>query len=159
MGTHGIKGELRVECWCDSPNFLSNFKVLYLQNGQKKIFIKCRPHKNIALMKIDGIDTIEDAIPLIGQVLYIDRDDVNLEEGKYFVQDIIGLVVLDIDTGKEYGIIKDVIKSGANDVYEMKSNDDKLYYIPVIPDIVKERDFDKGILLIKPMKGLFDNED
>ena len=159
VGTHGIKGEFRVECWCDTPSFLSQFNTMYLQNGSMKLSVKCRPHKNIALMKVKDIDTIDDALKYVGQVLYIKREDVKLEEGKYFVQDLIGLKVTDIETEEVYGTIKDVLKTGSNDVYEMKANDGKLVYIPVIPDIVKDRDFEKGVLFIKPMKGLFDDED
>lgn len=159
VATHGIRGDLRVECWCDEPSFLSDFKVLYLQNGEKSLKVKCRPHKNISLMKIDGVDTIEDAMPYIGKILYIKREDVKLEEGRYFVQDLIGLEVRDVDTDEIYGKIKDVIKTGANDVYEMKDNSDKLVYIPVIDDIVKKRNFEKNVVYIKPMKGLFDDED
>lgn len=159
VSTHGIRGELRVECWSDSPDFLSQFDKMYLENGKKPLKVKCRPHKNISLMKIEGIDTVEDAIKLIGQIVYINRDDVKLEKGRYFVADLIGLKVTDIDSGKEYGKIKDVINTGANDIYEMKGDDGKMYYIPVIPDIVKDRDFEKGVLYISYMKGLFDDED
>lgn len=159
VGTHGIRGDLRVECWCDSPDFLSQFKTLYLEDGTKAISVKCRPHKNIALMKISGIDTIDDAIPLVGKVLYLKREDVKLEEGKYFVQDIIGLEVIDVDTKEKYGKVSDVLKTGSNDVYEMKDENGKPYYIPVIPDIVIDRDFENGVVTIKPMKGLFDDED
>ena len=92
-------------------------------------------------------------------MLYIDRDNVRLEEGEHFVQDIIGLAVTDIDSGEVYGTVTDVLKTGSNDVYEMEDADRKRFYIPVIPDIVQELDFDKGAVFIRPMKGLFDDED
>lgn len=159
VSTHGIRGELRVECWCDTPDFLSQFKRLYLDNGKTEIKVRCHPHKNIALMKIDGVDSIEGAVGYIGRKVYIDRNDVKLEEGRFFIADLIGLKVVDADNGKVYGVIKNVINTGANDIYEMKAEDGKLYYIPVIPDIVKEKDFAKGVLYISCMKGLFSDED
>lgn len=163
VGTHGIRGEMRVECWANSPDFLKKFKKLYLDEGKTEIAVSCRPHKNIALMTVKGVGSIEEADTLRGKVLYIDRDDVTLEEGEHFVQDIIGLKVTDADNGTVYGVVSDVLKTGSNDVYEMKADEGrlggKLYYIPVIPDIIDRFDFDEGAVYIHPMKGLFDDED
>lgn len=159
VGTHGIRGEMRVECWANSPDFLKKFKKLYLDEGKTEISVTCRPHKNIALMTAKNVGSIEEADLLRGKILYIDRSDVKLEEGEHFVQDIIGLQVIDADNGTVYGTVKDVLKTGSNDVYEMKAEDDKLYYIPVIPDILDRFDFEKGVVYIRPMKGLFDDED
>ena len=159
VGTHGIRGEMRVECWANSPEFLRKFKTLYLDGGKTPLSVSCRPHKNIALVTVKGVGSIEEADELRGKVLYIDRCDVSLGEGEHFVQDIIGLKVTDADTGEVYGEVKDVLKTGSNDVYEMKSKDGRLYYIPVIPDIIDRLDFDGGAVYIRPMKGLFDDED
>ena len=159
VGTHGVRGEMRVECWANSPDFLKKFKKLYLDEGKTAIAVSCRPHKNIALMTMKGVTSIEEADKLRGKVLYIDRADVKLEEGEHFVQDIIGLSVTDADSGEVYGVVKDVLKTGCNDVYEMKASDGKLYYIPVIPDILDRFDFDEEKVYIRPMKGLFDDED
>ena len=159
VGTHGIRGEMRVECWANSPDFLKPFKTLYLDEGKTVIAVSCRPHKNIALMTAKGVGSIEEADQLRGKILYIDRKDVKLDEGEHFVQDIIGLKVTDADNGTVYGVVKDVLKTGSNDVYEMKADDGKLFYIPVIPDILDRFDFDEGAVYIHPMKGLFDDED
>ena len=159
VGTHGIRGELRVECWANSPAFLSQFKRMYLDSGDKELTVTCRPHKNIALVRVEGITTIEQADLLRGKVLYIDRADAALDEGEHFVQDIIGLEVTDADTGEVYGTVRDVLRTGSNDVYEMTGKDKKLYYIPVIPDIIDRLDFEHGAAYIHPMKGLFDDED
>ena len=159
VGTHGVRGEMRVECWANSPDFLRKFKRLYLDNGETELSVSCRPHKNIALMTVKGVGSIEEADKLKGRILYIDRGDVRLGEGEHFVQDIIGLTVTDADNGTVYGEIKDVLKTGSNDVYEMKAPDGRLFYIPVIPDIVDRLDFEAGAAYIHPMKGLFDDED
>lgn len=159
VGTHGIKGECRVELWCDSGEFFSFFKNLYLDNrGKEKLTVKSRPHKNIALMKIKGIDNIDDAIPLVGNVLYMNRKDCPLPDDIYFIQDIIGCVVKDVCDGTQYGNVTDVLYTGANDVYEIKNDEGKTYLIPKIDDIVKEVNVDEEYILIKPMKGLFDED-
>ncbi|MBQ6626143.1 MAG: 16S rRNA processing protein RimM [Ruminococcus sp.] len=159
VGTHGVRGEMRVECWCDSPQFLAQFKTLYFNEGAEKVKVNSRAHKNMVLTKIPGIDTIEQADTLRGKILYIKRSDIKLEEGVNFVQDLIGLEVVDSDTGKVYGVVKDVLRTGSNDVYEMKGEDEKMYYIPAIPDIVDEIDIEGNKLSITPMKGLFSDED
>ena len=155
----GIRGELRFDCWCDSPEFLCAFKKLYLdESGKTYVDVKSRPHKNIVLCKIKGVDTIEDAERLRGKVVYIDRNDINLEEGVNFVQDLIGLEVRDADTNQVYGKITDVLRTGANDVYEITDKGNK-YLAPVIDDVIVEINVDSGFVLIHPMKGIFDDED
>lgn len=160
VGTHGIKGEVRIEPWCDSPEFLCAFKKLYLdEKGQTFIEVKSRPHKNITLAKIKGVDTIEAAEKLRGKIVYINRDDITLDEGVNFVQDLIGLEVKDAENGTVYGRITDVLRTGANDVYEITDSNNKKYLAPVIDEVVEEINVDGGFVLIRPMKGIFDDED
>ena len=159
VGTHGIKGELRVECWCDSPEFLSSFKTLYFENGKQKLSVKSRPHKNLALVKIKDVETVEQADLLRGKILYIDRNDVKFEEGVNFIQDIIGCEVKNQSDGTVYGKVSDVLFTGANDVYEVTNQDNKKYLIPVIPQVVTKVDVENSLVEIIPMKGLFDDED
>ncbi len=160
VGTHGIKGEVRIEPWCDSPEFLCAFKKLYLdEKGQTFIEVKSRPHKNITLAKIKGVDTIEAAEKLRGKIIYINRDDITLDEGVNFVQDLIGIEVKDAENGTVYGKITDVLRTGANDVYEITDSNNKKYLAPVIDEVVEEINVDGGFVLIRPMKGIFDDED
>ncbi len=160
VGTHGIKGEVRIDPWCDSPQFLAAFDKLYLDDrGETFIEVKSRPHKNITLCKIKGVDNIDDAQRLRGRIVYIDRDDVKLEEGVNFVQDLIGLAVIDADSGENYGKITDVLRTGANDVYEVTSPDGQKILVPVIDEVIPARNIDEGFVLLRPMKGLFDDED
>ena len=159
VSTHGIRGEVRFECWCNSPSDLIKIKNMYIGKDKKQISVNCRPHKNIAIIKIDGIDTVEAAAELRNTVLFIKRGDIKLKEGEHFIQDIIGLDIVDTDSQKIYGKVTNVISTGANDVYEMKDEKAKLFYIPVIKDVVKKIDIEDGKIYIHPMKGLFDDED
>lgn len=160
VGTHGIKGEVRIEPWCDSPEFLAEFSKLYLDDkGNTFLEVKSRPHKNITLAKIKGVDTIEQAERYRGKVVYINRDDVILDEGVNFVQDLLGLEVKDADNNTTYGKITDVLRTGANDVYEITSKDNKKYLIPVIDDVIVETNVDEEYVIIRPLKGIFDDED
>ena len=159
VGTHGVRGELRIDPWCDFPAFLAKFKLLYFDEGKTAVKVNCRPHKNIVLAKAEGVDSIESAELLRGKILYINRDDVKLPKGKNFIQDLIGCRVLDADDNSvEYGVIKDVFKTGANDVYTVKNNDGKEYLVPVIDSVIVERNVDEGFVLLRPIEGLFDDE-
>lgn len=160
VGTHGIRGEVRIDPWCDSPEFLCAFKTLYLdENGAEPIAVKSRPHKNITLCKIKGVDDIDAAERLRGRVVYLNRDDIALGEGVHFVQDLIGLEVRDADDGTVYGTLTDVLRTGANDVYEITDGSGKAYLAPVIDEVVTEVNPDGGYVLLRPMKGIFDDAD
>ncbi len=155
VSTHGIKGEVKVQPWCDSPEYFCKFKKLYNKDGSKFYTMTLsRPHGNMVIAKIEGIDTPEAAQSLRNRILYMDRADATLPEGSYFVADLIGLEIYD-EAGKLYGKLSDVLKTGANDVYEIKDGD-KAYYIPAIPSVVLSTDIEGGKMVIWPMEGLFE---
>lgn len=118
---------------------------------------KSRVQKNIVVMKIAGIDTPEQAQNVRNKILYMDRNDVELEKGSYFVQDLIGLEVTDNDSGESYGKLCEVSFTGANDVYHIKGADGTVRLIPAIPDVVISTDIEKGIMKIHVLEGLFDD--
>lgn len=161
VNVQGLKGEVRVDPWSDTPAFLLKFKTVYLDaNGNIKLEIeRSRVQKNVVIMKIKGIDDIDKAKDYKGKVIYMYRDDAQLEKGSFFVQDLIGMTVLDADDqSKVYGKITKVTKTGANDVYYIQ-NGDKEYLIPAIKQVVKETDIENDKMFITPLKGLFDDED
>ena len=160
VAAHGIRGEVRCQYFCDSAEFLCEFEELYLdKNGEKPLEItRAYPHKNVVIMKIDGVDSIEDAQKLIGKTLYMNRDDVELDEGVYYIHDIIGLVVKDIDSGEVYGKISEVYQNGATDVYSIKKENGAELMFPYIDEVVKKIDIEAGEMLIKPLEGLFDED-
>ena len=84
---------------------------------------------------------------------------MRLPKGTWFLQDLLGLTVLDVDTGKEYGKLTDILKTGGNDVYQVTSPEGKTYLVPSIPQVVLERDPEGGVVKIRPIKGIFDDED
>jgi len=157
VGTHGVRGEVRVQSWCDSPEIFASLKTLYWDAaGTQPVRVKSRVHKNLALAKLEGVDTVQDASVLRGRILYLNRRDLDLGD-RYFIQDLVGLSVVDADSGTVYGELTDVSNTGANDIYHMRTPDDREILIPVIPDIIRRVDIDGGRIAICPMKGLFDD--
>ncbi len=158
--THGIKGEVKVQPWCDDPVIFTELDRLYLDKGKKEIKIDgARLQKNMVLLKINGVDDMDAAQSMRGKVLYLNRDDIELEEGEYFIQDLIGLKVIDADSQKEYGELIEVSETGANDVYHIKFADGSIKLIPAIKDVVIQTDIDENLMRIRPLAGLFDDED
>ncbi len=158
VNVHGLKGDVKVMPWCDEPGLLCEFDSLYIDRDKNEINIEtARVLKNMVIMRFEGCNTVEAAEKLRNKVLYIHRDDLELEEGVYFIQDLIGLKVIDADTGAAYGTLKDVAPTGANDVYEVYDEEKKKsYWIPAIPDVVIETDVDGGVMKIRPLEGLLD---
>lgn len=157
--THGIRGEMRFQPWCDSPEFLTKFKTLYFdKKGEKAVKIKARPNGEMAILKIEGIETVEEAAKLRDKVLYMKRADARLPEGQYFIQELIDCKVYDADDESIcYGVLSDVSQTGANDVWHIE-NDGKEYLIPAIPPVVISTDVVEGIIKIRPLRGIFDDE-
>lgn len=157
VNVHGLRGDVKVVPWCDDPAFLCEFETLYLGETHRSVTVTgARIQKGNVLLHLDGIETVEDAEKLRSQVLYMDRDEVELDEGVYYIQDLIGLEVMDADTGESYGTLTDVLQTGANDVYEIKDAVGKALYIPAIPDVVLKTDLQDGKMQIRPLEGLLD---
>lgn len=162
VGTHGVRGELRVNPHCDSPDFFTRFKTLYFDsNGCCAVKVKAsRPHGNVVLLKIDGVDTVEDAQKLRGKMLFMKRADAKLPEGRYFIAELIGCEVRDADNPDTlYGTLTDVSSTGANDVWYITDKGGSEYLIPAIPQVVIETRVEENLILIRPMKGIFDDAD
>ena len=159
VGTHGIKGMTRVQVWADDNEFLGQFKYVYTdKDGNGKLEIsRVQPHGTVALISFKGINTIEQAEKLRGTVIYINRKDAKLPEGRYFITDLLGCEVFDADTNELLGKITDVSETGANDVWHI-TKDGKEYLVPAISDVIVSVDIDDEKAVIRPMKGIFDED-
>lgn len=158
VGTHGVKGMVRIQPWSDDGGFLTGFKKFYLDGGNTHIELnKITPHGNVVIASIRGVDTIEAAEKYRGKTLYIKRSDAKLPEGRYFISEIIGSQVFDADNDTLLGALTDVSKTGANDVWHI-TRDGKEYLVPAIDDVIADVDIDNDIIKIRPLKGIFDDE-
>lgn len=156
VNTHGIRGEVKIMPYTDTAELLSEFDRLFMGKNHDEVTIEhSRVFKNMVIAKIEGVDTPEDAQKLRNKLLYMHRDDLDLDEDTYFIQDLIGIEVSDADSGFLYGKITDVMQTGANDVYVIKG-DDREYLVPAIPEVIISTDIDENIMTIRPLEGLFE---
>lgn len=158
LNTHGVKGDLKVDSWCDSVEVFCTLKKLYLEKKGENIEYKVTKSvrfKEFVLLHLEGIDTFEEANLLKNKVIYALREDIPMEEGDYFIADLEGLPVINIDTGKVYGKIAEVIFGAASDIYRIETEKGTEALMPAVPEFVIEVDLEKGVY-IRPIEGMFD---
>lgn len=158
VGTRGLNGEIKIKVLCDSPELFCRIQKFYLDCGNKILDISSmRIYNLMVLAFIEGVNTINEVEGFVGKYIYSDRVDMPIDETRYFIKDLIGLMVIDKDTGHEYGCICDVFSTGSNDVYVVKSHNKKQYMIPAIDSVVTDIQIDKGKIFICPIEGIFDD--
>ncbi len=155
VNTHGIRGEIKIQPWCDDPEVFDKLEYIYI-GGRRFELLRSRLHKNCVIALVEGISDINAAEELRNQIVTVEREQLGeLPEGTYYIADLEGLSVRTID-GEVLGTIDEVIKTGSNDVYVLKSQSKKPILIPVIEQVVKEVNLEEGYVLVELMKGLID---
>ena len=154
VATHGIMGEVRVQPWADSPEFLCQFKTLYVDKAHVPYAVeRARPHKNMAIIKFEQVYDVPSALAMRNAVLYINRDDVKLPDGTFFLVDAIGLEVRSAADGTVLGKVADILTLPANNVYVVKGGPRELM-IPAVDEFVPKVDIDGGYMLVNMIEGL-----
>ena len=157
VNTFGIKGMVKIKPFTDDINRFDRLKKVYIsnKNGKKEYQIQeVKYHKNMVLMKLEGIDTPEQADLLRQSYLLVDRaDEEPLEEGVYYIVDLLGLEVY-TDENKLLGKVKDIFNTGSNDIYVIKDEMGKQILLPGIPEVLKNVDLEKGRITVHLIPGL-----
>ena len=156
VNTHALAGAVKVMHWSDGPAFLKNLRRVYI-DGKAYEVTSASIQKGFVLMKLAGVDSVEAAMRLRERIVYVDRDDVELPEGRYFVQDMLGMTVHDLRGGRDIGTLKDVLNLPAGDVYAVQ-NGTAEYLIPATPVFVKEIDADARVITVETIKGMTGDE-
>ena len=151
INTHGIRGEVKVEPWTNSPRDLSFFRHFYI-DGKPFRSVSSRVHRNFVILALEGISDIDSAIKLKNKIIYIDRDEASLSEGEYFLQDIIGLRVVDEESGAEIGTLTEVLDLPSSTVYVVKGEREIL--IPAVPEFIKIVDIEGGTVTVRLIEGM-----
>ncbi len=153
---HGIKGEIKMYPYTDDIENLSNIKCLYFDKKltEKYVIQRCRIQNNMLIIKFKGIDDRETAAKFKDTDVYISRDSLNkLEDNTYYIADLIGIEVVD-ENEKHIGKLNYVQNIGANDVYEIITDDGKKIYLPAIHQVIKKVDIVNKKMYVEIMKGL-----
>ena len=150
VNTFGIKGEVKVTPFTDDITRFDDLEKVYVKSKKQSKQYKvenARYHKNMVLLKLEGINNPEDAEMLRNAFLEIDREDaIPLDEGTYFIADLIGLDVY-TDEGKLLGKVDDIYNTGANDIYVIKDELGKQILLPGIKEVIKEVILDEKIIV------------
>ena len=152
VNTHGVRGEVKIVPWCDTPEFLCGFDVLYL-DGKPVRVEGARPHKSNVIAKLSGVDDVNAAMCLKNAVVYIDRSQVELPEGRHFIADLIGLEVREADSGAVLGRIAEVLTPPANEVYVVKGGG-REYMIPAVDEFLAETNIEGGYIRVHLLEGM-----
>lgn len=157
--THGIRGEVKVYPTTDNVRRFDDLKEVILDTGKEQLILhvtSVKYFKNMVILKFKEFDNINDIIPYKGMDLLVTRENaIPLEEGEYYIADIIGSKVI-TDEDKILGTLADVLQTGANDVYVVKTKDGKEVLLPSIEECILDRDIENKIVKVHIMKGLLD---
>lgn len=156
INTHGVRGAVKLEPWCDSPDVLKRIKTLYLDDetafavsGLKSV------NGGFLIASLSGIETVEQAAKLKNKILFAKREDIPLAPGAHFICDLIGLPVIDAVTGRHYGILSDVMQPAVQELYAVKTPKSGTVLLPAVPEFIRKIDEETGIF-ITPIVGFFD---
>ena len=155
--THGVRGEVKVYPTTDEPERFLELDHVLLDTGKefRDLEIKnVRFFKNLVILKFKGIDNINDIEKYKGHDLWIPREEgQELDEDEYYIADLLGLHVI-LDDGTEFGTLKNVMETGANDVYIIDTNAHGEVLVPAIRECIQDIDLEKNTMTIHLMKGL-----
>ncbi len=157
INTHGVRGAVKLDPWCDSPETLKKIKTLYLENGTSFAVSGVKMlGGGFVVLSLSGVETVEDAIKLKNKILLAKREDIPLADGAHFICDLIGLPVKDFETGKVYGVLSDVIQPALQEIYVVKTENGNTVMVPNVPAFVHHADDDA--IYMTPIGGFFDGD-
>ena len=156
--THGIRGDVKVFPTTDDAQYFRELKKVYLDTGKEQIPLEIEHvkfFKQFAILKFKGIDNINDIEKYKGKSLMIDREDASpLGEDEYYIGDMIGMDVYTDDPAEHFGVLRDVLETGANDVYIIDSDRHGEVLVPAIRQCILRVDTEKNEMHIHLMEGL-----
>lgn len=150
VNTHGVRGEVKIEVWLDSAEFLRSFKRVFI--GEREIKIESAfVHKGFLIAKLEGVDDVNAAMTFKGREISILREDAKLPKGAFFISDIIGASVVTED-GTEIGKLVDVLERPASNIYVVKGETEHL--IPAVPEFIMSTDAENGLITVRLIEGM-----
>lgn len=155
--THGVHGEVKVFPTTDDVKRFRDLKEVLLDRNGEKISLKIggvKFFKQFAILKFEGYDSLDEIEKYKGSALFVSRENaVPLDQDEYFIADLIGMKVTD-ESGNDIGSVKDVMRTGSNDVYVIGRKDGRELLLPAIRDCVLDIDVDNGLMKVHILEGL-----
>lgn len=151
VNTHGINGEVKIQPWCDSAEFLCGFDCLYINETPFKVQ-SASVHKNCVIARLEGVAAVGMAMALKNSIVCIQRADVQLGEGEYFIADIIGLPVYDEESGAQIGTLSEVLEYPASKIYVVSGSPERL--IPAVPEFIRKVDTVNRAIYVRLIEGM-----
>lgn len=154
---HGIKGEIKVYPYTDDILNLTNLKSIYFDKELKEKYKikRVRVHKNMLVIKLEGINDANEALELKTKDVYIPRNALKeLDDNTYYIEDLLLSDIVEEESGNVIGKLTYVFNTGANDVYEVEREDKSKIYLPAISDVIKKVDIKSKKIYVKLMEGL-----
>lgn len=150
VNTHGVNGEVKIEVWLDSPQFMKKCGRIFVGGNPVRI-ISGREHKGFLLARLEGVDDVNAAMCLKGKNVFIDRSDAKLPKGAFFLQDIIGASVVD-EQGREVGRLAEIMETPASMIYVVRGEAEHL--IPAVPEFILNTDAEAGVITVHMIEGM-----
>ena len=148
INTHGVGGEVKIESWLDTPEFLRSFRRLFVRGKEMKV-LSARVHKGFVIARLEGIDDMNAAMALKGTDISIAREDAHLSDGAYFLSDIIGSVD---EEGREIGTLEEIEETPSAPLYTVRGEREHL--IPAVPEFIRSVDVENGVITVHLIEGM-----
>ena len=157
VNIHGFRGTVKLESWCDAPQILASLDTVWFCKNKEytpRRVLHASVFKQFVLMDLEGIESEEAANALRGTEVFAAREDLPVEEGSFFIADLIGLPVKHADTNEILGKLATVNTSNARDLYVVKNKKGE-FYVPAVPEFITHIDLDDAIY-VRPIPGLIE---
>ena len=150
LNTFGIRGEVKLQPWCDSAEFLRGFKTLYIDSRPRKV-ASARVHKDMLILRFEDVEDVNAAMLLKNKVVHFARSDAKLPKGRFFIADLIGADVID-ETGRSIGKLTEVLDMPAGRIYMVQGKEE--HSIPAVPEFILETNVEEHCLRVHLIEGM-----
>ena len=150
LNTFGVRGEVKLDPWCDSAEFLKPLKTLYI-DGAPRAVASSRIHKGMLIVRFADVEDVNGAMLLKNKIVYFARSDVHLPKGRHFVADLLGAAVVD-EQGAEIGKLTEVLDMPAGQVYVVQGETE--HTIPAVPEFILDIDADEKVIRVHLIEGM-----
>ena len=150
INTFGVRGEVKLDPWCDSAEFLKPLKTLYI-DGAPRAVVSSRVHKGMLIVRFADVEDVNGAMLLKNKIVYFARSDVRLPKERHFVADLLGASVVD-ETGTEIGRLTEVLDMPAGQVYVVQGETE--HTIPAVPEFILDIDADEKLIRVHLIEGM-----